>query len=88
MKTDYTTTFTTFAAPYGTSFYGCDEYNQSGDCTANSTAGTTQDTSIMAPLTGFFQQPPQILLPILLGIAILVAVLTYGLVKVIRRSSH
>ena len=71
------------AAVYGTGEYGCGRYEQGDIC---QTGGTTQDTSPLAPLTGFLrEQPPTVVIPALLLAAVFIGSVSFLITRAIRR---
>lgn len=77
-------------AAYGTDAYGCGAYNSIESCQTDPSnlAGepqTTQETGILAPLTGLMDQPPAVLLPTLLLVGVLIGTMTYFVSRAIKR---
>lgn len=81
-----------FAVAYGEGNYSCDQYEDAQGCTNDDTPTPidrkTTNTSKevpAAPQTGFFDQPMYILAPSLLGLAIIMASVTYLISRAIAR---
>jgi hypothetical protein len=67
---------------YGTDAYGSNTYA----CAAGQ---TTCNTSPLAPLTGFFRdQPPTVVIPVLLVVAVLIAAVSLLVTKLVRKRRH
>lgn len=76
------TPFHTVAATYGSDVYGCGRYEVGGDCQTTTEQPTTNPD---APLTGFLSQPPYIVLPALLGVAIIIGSISYLISRKLRK---
>lgn len=61
-----------FASVYNSGTYSCSSY-------------TNGCATVQAPNTGFFDQPPQVLYPALLGIALIVGTSSYFIARAIRK---
>lgn len=62
------------AVAYGEGAYACADYNQG--CESN---------PANAPDTGFFSLPPEVLYPLLFGIAIVLGVTSYAISRMIKK---
>jgi len=67
-------------AAYGNGAYGACTYQ--GDCTTTADGGT-----IGAPNTGFLAKP-EIMLPLIIGLAVLIAAIILVMKKVVRQLHH
>lgn len=76
------TPFQTIAAAYGADVYGCGRYEEGGECRTTTEQPSTNPD---APLTGFLAQPPYIVLPALLGAAIIIGSISYLIARKLRR---
>lgn len=70
------------AAAYGSEIYGCGRYDEGGRC---QTTTEQPGTDPLAPLTGFLEQPPYVVLPVLLGAALIIGSLSYLIARKLRR---
>lgn len=62
------------AVAYGEGSYACANYNDGCETQA-----------ISAPDTGFFSLPPEVLYPALFGVAILVAIASYTVSRIVKK---
>lgn len=70
-----------FAASYGADTYGCGQYDRGGTCRQT----TSEEKGPLAPDTGFLGQPPYVVLPALLLLAVLIGSLTFLIARKLRR---
>lgn len=76
---NYTNIYTSLAATtsaYGEGAYSCGQYEQA--------CQTTENTSVLAPLTGFFEQPVYVVLPVLLAVAIVLGAATFAVTRMVK----
>ena len=71
------------SAAYGTDSYGCGNYQSNEACSVEPIA--TVQSSPLAPLSGFLEQPPIVTVPVLLLIAITLASVTYAISRALAK---
>lgn len=85
MDTAILSSLTYVAQGYSDNAYGSNVYQYVASDSDGQTGTGQQDGGVLAPVTGFFQSGPEILVPVIIGEAVIIAAIVLLIKKAVSR---